>query len=189
MIRGRGLLSILFSVWSVLVSAVSCEFLLTRFRFPNGSGVIILRSLASAILVYLAVLGLQNALDPTRSWSFCWIEFRTQVRDTLHWYGAIFGALYAGFYARFASQWTYLANVYNQIKAAECQDGCNKDPLAEWKAGFIEDAEELHLATKPLIASVLRAWGSDEDVKQKFAASAPGGARRFDALMGRVGSV
>jgi hypothetical protein len=168
---------------------VSLEFLLTRFRLPNGGGIILLRSLASAFLVYLGVLGLHNALDSARTWSFSWPELTAQVRETFHWYGAIFGALYAGLYARFASQWTYLANVYNQIKAAECRRECNGDPLAEWKAGFMEDAEELHLATKPLFASVLRAWGGDANVKKKFIENAPGGVERFEALMKRVASL
>jgi hypothetical protein len=36
--------------------------------------------------------------------------------DSIGWIGAIFAAVYAALYARFASQWSYLAGVYNQMR-------------------------------------------------------------------------
>jgi hypothetical protein len=57
-------------------------------------------------------------------------------------------------YARFSSQWSYLAGVYNQIKAAECRTGFQETVLAQWKAGFIEDAADLHLLRKAMFASI-----------------------------------
>ncbi len=62
------------------------------------------------------------------------VDLGTRAVELLPWLGALFGAVYAGLYARFASQWLYLANTYNQIKAAECRSESSARPLAEWKA-------------------------------------------------------
>ena len=51
------------------------------------------------------------------------------------------------------------------------------------KAGFIEDADELHLATKPMYAAVIRAWAASDDVKTEFASSAPGGRQRLQDIV------
>jgi hypothetical protein len=53
----------------------------------------------------------------------------------------------------------------------------------------MEEAEELHVAAKPLFASLLRAPGGDANVKKKFIANAPGGVERFEALMKRAASL
>jgi hypothetical protein len=174
-----------FRLWSKVVEWISLECLLTQLHLPNGGSVILLRSLLGSLLAYLILLGIGNLVDSSRTWCFSWPEFLLQVHGSLHWYGAIFGAIYAALYARFSSQWAYLANVYNQIKAAECRGECSADHLDEWKAGLVEDAQELHLALKPLFASVLRAWNTEE-VKEKFAKYSPGGEERFVALMARV---
>jgi hypothetical protein len=139
-----------------------------------------------ALVVYLVLLIGRNLLDPSRTWTFSMHELRVQILGTAQVFGALFAAVYAGLYARFSSQWSYLANVYNQIKAAESRGGCDASRLAEWKAGFIEDAQDLHLALKPLFASVIRAWGSEAEVKGSFETYAPGGALRLAKLMSRV---
>jgi len=185
----RGVAWYVFHYWGWSFKRISFEWLLTGLHWPNGGGVILIRSLLIGLEIYLVVLGLKNALDPDRSWTFSMIEFGSQVVATLPWFGTIFAVVYASLYARFSSQWTYLANVYNQIKAAECKGGCKEEALAEWKAGFMEDAEELHLVEKRLFASVLHAWSRESDVKANFIAHAPGGERRFDALMERVNRV
>jgi len=157
----------------IVVEIVSSEWLLTRLPLQNGGGIILLRSLLTSLEIYILIVILYNE----------------QISTTPHWFGAIFAAVYAGFYARFASQWSYLANLYNQIKATECTKDCNADELAKWKAGFIEDAEELHLAAKPLFASVLLAWAGDQTVKAMFEKYTPGGTERFDRLMRCVEAV
>ena len=78
--------------------------------------------------------------------------------------------MYAALYSRFASQWTYLAGVYNQIKMAESRTDRDPRKIAEWKAGFIVDAEELHLVRKPLFAEVVRAWRKDAAVEDAYQA-------------------
>lgn len=175
--------------WHGMIEILSSEWLLTCLRLPNGGSIIFLRSLLTSLYVYLFILGLRNLLDPTRIWAFSPLELRVQLLGTMHWFGAVFAATYTALYTRFASQWTYLSNLYNQIKAAECREQCNASVLAEWKAGFIEDAEELHLATKPLFASVLREWGRDNEVRKKFVKYSGDGEQQFLKLMERVETV
>ena len=166
------------------VSILSAEWLLKKR--PNGGTAILLRSLWIALIIYFSVLALRNVIDPGRSWNASWQELRAQLVATIPWFGAIFAAAYAALYSRFASQWSYLAGFYNQIKATECKGECAVTPLAEWKAAFIEDAEELHLASKPVFASIIRVWGSDTEVAASFVKDAHGGAARLKNLLERV---
>ncbi len=174
----------IFDLISTLVSCFSAEFILQWL--PNGGTVIILRSLWTGILLNSIALTLLNLLDPRRTWRPSLKELETQIITTIPWTGAILGAVYASLYARFASQWGYLANVYNQIKAAECVQSCNRTALAEWKAGFMEDAEHLHLARKPVFASIIHSWAEDFDVKRRYVEDVPGGERRFELLTASV---
>ncbi len=167
---------------------LSSEWLLTRKKLPNGSGVIVLRAILTSVYIYLGVLVLRNVLDPEPAWTFSPCELRAQIMETLPWFGAIFAGIYAALYARFASQWTYLANLYNLIKQTEARTAGNynralKNIIAEWKAGFLEDAEEVHLLTKRVFVSVMKLWGEQEAVKEQFIKNTPGGEVRFDALM------
>lgn len=66
--------------------------------------------------------------------------------------------------------------------ALEC--GCHKlTALAQWKAGFIEDAYELHLAPKPVFASVIQAWAKCAMVSRQFEEHAPGGREHLDHIL------
>jgi hypothetical protein len=75
---------------------------------------------------------------------------------TLPWIGAIFGFTYVALYARFSSQFAYLAGVYNQIMATQAQiagtaptpaqqDPDSNEKIQIWMAGFVEDRLDLHL--------------------------------------------
>jgi hypothetical protein len=174
--------------WQIATEYMSGEWLLTRCKLANGGSVILMRALLTGATIYAIALVLRNVLDETRTWHFSLSEIRSQIKDTLSWFGAAFAGVYAALYTRFASQWSYLANVYNQIKAAECRESCNADRLAEWKTGFIDDAIELHLAGKPSIASIIYAWGGTAAVKKQFQAW-PGGTERLESVMGRVTQV
>lgn len=176
----------LFRFGECVVEVLSSEWLLTCVQRSNGGTTIALRSLFTSIILYLLSLGLRNLVDPSRTWHPSPHQFQVEVGATLPWLGTIFAATYAALYARFSSQWTYLANLYNQIKAAECRNDRNDEVLAEWKAGFIEDAIELHLAYKPLFASVIRAWGGNPQVANAFSETCSGGKLRFDVTMERV---
>ncbi len=179
---------LLFGAWSKLVKFLTSEWLLERDNLPNGGSVILLRAFLASLYIFFGVLAFRNGLDPERSWTFDLDELLAQVIATPHWFGAIFAASYAGLYARFASQWKYLAHVYNQIKAAQLANGSPVDALAEWKAGFLEDADVLHLATKPIFASIIKEWGQDPQVEKEFIEHTPGGEKRFHDLMRRVNS-
>lgn len=72
-----------------------------------------------------------------------------------------------------------MANLYNQIKEVEVLGGTNGVAMSQWKAGFIEDALDLHLASKPNIAGVIRAWSEDSSVQKAFEDFAPNGHQRW----------
>lgn len=150
--------------WGRIVEILSGERLLNSHA--NGGGVILVRSALSSSVLYLVVLSALSLLDDG-------IDVNKRIVDTLPWFGAMFAAIYASLYARFASQWTYLANLYNQIKQTELElakdsvnPGTTNEKLAEWKAAFIEDAQNLHLVRKPIYASVIRSWSQIDKVKQ-----------------------
>jgi hypothetical protein len=178
----------LLSGWKWFVGLASHEWLLTRNKLPNGGDVILLRSLLVATQTYAFLLGLKNALDPEALWAFSWSGLVTDLRSTGYWFGTIFAGVYASLYARYSSQWTYLANVYNRIKETEARGipvGAAAQALVEWKAGFIEDADDLHLLAKPMFFSVVRAWAT-EDVERVFEEHTINGAERWRDILNRV---
>jgi hypothetical protein len=184
--------------WSNFVHVVSFEWLLNKR--PNGGDIILLRAVLIAISIYLLVVGIKHGIDPTRTASLKIQELQLEVGSTLPWFGAIFGVVYVALYARFSSQWSYLANLYNQIKAAEVAALTRlaekkltnvsakevRRKLAEWKAGYIEDAEGLHLATKKSFAPIIWFWLRDKDVRSAYIHATPGGAERCQLLIDAV---
>ncbi|MBR5413048.1 MAG: hypothetical protein IK114_08390 [Fibrobacter sp.] len=141
-----------------IIYILTGEFLFKRFS--NGGDLAVWRALYTGTIISLFVIfahffvyfNIENPLNVIKGngWQFC----------------GIYAAAYATFYARFVSQWTYLSNLYNQIKEAELNiyDNANNnnekalDALYRWMAGFIEDAETLHLETKTLFATVILNW-------------------------------
>jgi hypothetical protein len=152
-------------MWHRIFALVSGEFLLDRK--DNGGSVIFSRSVLTSVLAYAFTIVVRQLFAPGVAPHFSVDEMRGAAYDTLPWFGAIFAGVYASFYARFASQWNYLAGLYNQIKATEAQLLATADPeraalaFAEWKAGFIEDADTLHLSGKALFAPIISAWIED----------------------------
>ena len=173
----------------VALEWLSFERLLTRTRRANGGTIILVRALLISLLLYAAAMAFKHAIDPARTWNFSFLALRLELLQSFQWLGAIFAAVYLALYARFAAQWTYLANLYNQIKQAEVRaaekgdEGRVTEKLSVWKAGFLEDAEVLHLATKPVFASVVCAWGGEERVQQSYDKFTPGGVKRLRALL------
>lgn len=172
------------NVFSHAHSWLSWEVLLDCF--PNCGAVILARALWTGAVAYLCALILKTAIDPAKSFSLC--SLQTLAADTVPWLGATIAASYAALYSRFASQWGYLAELYNNIKAAELS--MPEDPvpsqalvLAEWKAGFLEDCETLHLARKSSFASTIRQWGAESSVENAFVKYAQGGEARFRHLL------
>lgn len=57
------------------------------------------------------------------------------------------------------------------------------DTMAPWNAGFIEAAQDLHLAAKPMFLVAICQWGADPVVAAKFANNTVGGAGRLTSLL------
>jgi hypothetical protein len=166
------------------MSFLSGEFFLNRR--PNSGAVVLIRSLWVTVVMGSLALALRERLSDGATW-YISLPHREVLREMLPWLGAIFGATYAGLYSRFASQWTYLAGLYNQLMAAAVQPPPAPDPerervLSAWRAGFIEDAEDLHLATRPLYAGVILSLLEYPGVKQSYESHTAGGGRRLATL-------
>lgn len=166
----------------------SGEFVLKHH--PNSGTVVLLRSAWSTFWIYLAALLMQELVDPTRDWSTGYFVNTLKVRQSVHatipWIGAIFAGTYAALYARFSSQWLYLSGVYNSIMQEQVESAFghynNKKALINWKAGFVEDAEELHLAMKPFFAMVVVGMLEDKYVADAYVKNTTGGEHRLAVL-------
>jgi hypothetical protein len=101
----------------------------------------------------------RHSLSRKPSTSIDWHKLREEVQATTTWLGAVAGVVYTALYARFSAQWSYLANVYHQIKSAIIT-GPNhpseeqREQLTYWKAAFVEDAQDLHGAHPPTCVGV-----------------------------------
>lgn len=189
-----------------VINFLSGEWVLDGGR-PNGGDVVVMRTLWIGVLLILFVAFLRALAElPHANTSFItcvWAKLKTSVDGAET--PTILGATYAALYARFTSQWTYIANLYNQIKQAEVEtagaqgSGSVSAPspatpsdaalvIAQWKAGFIEDALAVHMATKPTIKGVIQAWFAVAEVKAAFMAYTPDAAikirqlQRFEVL-------
>lgn len=159
--------------------------------WPNGGTAIFLRTVWITLLLYTSAL-LLRALDYTDwSWGIDLNKLAEEVGDTAAWLGAIFAAVYTALYARFSSQWSYLANTYNQMKSAivsgpEHPGEEQKEQIGYWKAAFVEDAQDLHLVRKRMFAMTAWVWLQEELVHNKFDDYTPGGRRRRIRLQKRL---
>ena len=161
--------NLIWPAWRTLVRYASFEVVLDWTGQGNGGDVILFRSAGITLLGWALISPFCDSYDFLRS-------------------AALFGATYAALYTRFSSQWTYLAGVYNQIKAAQARmDPTNEEArraIAEWKAAFIQDSDALHLATKRLFAETVRAWGSEREVENLL--NQEPGKEAWQELKGRV---
>lgn len=152
--------------------------------WANCGTVIAVRAVWSSLFLSTIALAVSNAVDPKSVWGWSGDVLHTQVHAGLPWFATSLAASYAAFYTRFASQWAYAAELYNAIKAAECEAADpHSEPLAEWKAGFMEDCHDLHLARKPSFATTILAWGEDPTVRRMFSLHAVGGEARLVTLL------
>ena len=163
-----------------LIYFISGEYLL--HHRPNGGTVVFLSAAQLTLVIYAPLAFLNYYADHEMTSSFSLKAFAKAIADTIPWLGAVFAAAYATFYSRFAAQWNYLANLYNQIMAASVSlstyDKNNSDELRLWKAAFIEDAHDLHLIRKPMFEHLVRALLEEDDIRQTFIDSCPDGANR-----------
>lgn len=202
-----------------VVHLLSGEWML-RSR-PNGGTVIFLRALWVTTLVYSAAIGVEVLFScPSGCSEALLLAGQAAQRSFLPFVAGTFAFAYTALYARFASQWSYLASLYNQIMEAKVSTGIcppkessqSKDSssgalafvdadldeqdsgtdsnrlraIQKWQAGFIEDAEELHLATKPMFAGVIVSMLDCLGVRKRFITDVAGGEVRLRRLEKRV---
>ncbi|WP_156613816.1 hypothetical protein [Mycobacterium sp. 852002-51961_SCH5331710] len=148
----------------------------------NGGDVILIRTILISVLVYVPAIVIHSWASSGWSFDFDLQALGKELSETLQWVGAIFAGVYVALYTRFSAQWSYLADVYNQIMAAESAIACptdrQRDVLSLWKAGFVEDAVTLHLATKKIFAEVVWILLQREDVRAAVDESIGAGKRK-----------
>jgi hypothetical protein len=152
-----------------MIRWLSGEFLLDWKA--NGGTVVLLRAIWIGFLGFLFTAVARELLDPQSVFGFSFQNLRKAVYSAMPAGGAFFAGSYAALYARFASQWTYLAGVYNQIMAAKLRPIEGPEArlaLSRWQAGFIADAQELHLALKPMFVAVITGMLSEKDVRAAY---------------------
>lgn len=174
-----------------MIRFFSGEFI---FRWlPNGGSAVLFRSLWTSIILYILTVGFKTAIAPGHMWQFDWTSCRLIISETIPWLGTIFAAAYVAYYSRFAAQWSYLANLYNQIMMTSVQNPPEGTTSAErleiWEAGFIEDAEDLHLATKPMFAMVIKSLLNKPGVRSAYIDGTVGGKDRLENLEDRIKKV
>lgn len=157
----------------------------------NGGTVVAARTAWLTAWIYIPAFVLRTTLSVGKVAVFDFRQGLADLVDTLPWLAAIFAGIYTAFYTRFSSQWTYLAGLYNQIMQAHLalptdERDSRMDTLAAWKAGFIEDAEDLHLAAKPMFLVAVRQWGTDTRVAERYSKNTVGGQLRLKALLDRL---
>ncbi len=182
----------LWCVLRVLTTVVSGEFILETGH-PNGGTMIFVRSVWVTTLIYALALALQSGSYAEWTWRVStWRidsgQLQHDVAEYVSWLGAIFAGVYVALYARFASQWSYLAGVYNQMRQTLVTTPKHDDDphLVMWRAGFIEDALDLHLATKPMFSPFLLRMLDMPPVAAKFDAYAVDGKKRRKQLEDRL---
>ncbi|RUM94403.1 MAG: hypothetical protein DSZ28_03365 [Thiothrix sp.] len=155
---------------------LSGEWMLTKCGKANGGTIILLRSSFVTVLITGSIAICSCIFDGSEIQAI-------GIKST----GAIFAVVYAALYSRFASQWSYLSNLYNSIKQTEVNNnGRTKKSrsMAEWKAGFMEDAENLHMAGKSSFSPIIKSWGGHKKVKDAFIKNASNkGEDRYEKLM------
>jgi hypothetical protein len=170
-----------------VVNLLSGEWLFGVLGRANGSGIIVARacfiSLFSFFFLLPLMLWLWNGADAGEFIGPLDIErLHTFWHRHASWLAVLFGSSYTALYARFSAQWRYLADVYNKIKEAEIKYGeSGAKGIAEWKAGFIEDAVTLHLASKPVFAQVIKVWLDNHLVRDAFV-NYSGGSNQYNAV-------
>lgn len=166
-----------------IVYILSGEFFL-RCR-PNGGTVVLLRSAYVSLLIYVPALVIKVYCSTNAVLHFSPAAFRIELGDTLPWLGAVFAGAYAAFYTRFSSQWSYLANLYNQIMFSNVmrpETDHARNIIEVWWAAFIEDAQDLHLAGKSMFKSIIIDCLTDADTVRVFLQSTDNSNKRLKDL-------
>lgn len=166
-----------------IMELITGEFILSFM--PNGGKAVLLRSGVVTILIYAFAIFLKlyiaPSLDPVSI-----NQVRHEISETIPWLGAIFGGSYAALYARFSSQWSYLADLYNQQMATSFSfDETNEiasETYYRWQAAFIEDAIHMHLAKKPGFSNAIYEMLKDKEIRKILEEDSHFGAKKIQSL-------
>jgi hypothetical protein len=171
---------------SAVIAFLSGEWLLENRS--NGAHIIVMRSLWAAGWIYLAAIALTEISSPGSRLCFSEYALRKRVSETIPWFGAIFAGVYLALYARFAGQWQYLAQLYNQLlhtATTTSPANLNSKKWAEWRAAFVEDAFELHLACKPMFAAAVNGMLKNAEVMAAFKDNTVGADKKLASMHAR----
>jgi hypothetical protein len=150
-----------------VMTVITGEFFLKIM--PNGGTAVLLRAAFISIYLYLLVIAVKSFTSECAIFSFAADQLRSEFNSTIPWFGAIFGGTYAALYSRFSSQWSYLADLYNQQLSASLtlsKEQINDDNYAIWQAAFIEDAVCMHLATKPGFSNAILGMLQEKQIRE-----------------------
>lgn len=173
-----------------IVYWISGEFVLTK-RY-NGGTVVFLRSCIVTVVLVTLVLPAKAYLAENTTFVFSGQQLKSELGELIPWAGAIFAAAYAALYARFAAQWNYLASLYNQIVATSLtlslEDSRTDPRMHGWRAAFVEDAIDLHLAGKSMFRdAIVHYLSADQGALDAFVRHTSGAADKVIALEHRLG--
>lgn len=173
---------------------VSGEFMLDvgyRYGYANGGTMIFLRSVWVTLWLFLLALLLHSGTYADWTWNVClWrldaTKFKKEIANNVPWLGAIFAGAYVALYTRFSAQYSYLQQAYNQLmetSASAPRDECASEVIHSWWAAFIEDAQDLHLATKGSFAVAIWFMLEEPEVYRDFEKYAIGRHERVNELI------
>ncbi|HUQ48942.1 MAG TPA: hypothetical protein VM053_11980 [Gemmatimonadaceae bacterium] len=103
-----------------LINFFSGEWILEWSPYTaNGGTVVAIRSLWLTFWVFFPAFVLKTSLGEGKIAAFDPRQGAADFVESLPWIAAIFAGVYVALYTRFSSQWTYLANLFNQIVQAQ----------------------------------------------------------------------
>ncbi len=167
-----------------VVFVLSGEFFL--INRANGGTAVLFRSLWVTFLILVVATPAKAYLDKDTVFSFSVEQLKSDLGEVLPWAGAVFAGTYAAFYARFSAQWSYLANLYNQLMqfslSLSVEEADGNRLVNSWYAAFIEDALDLHLAKKSMFSTMIVELLRDPYVAKAFVESTDNGDTRLKEL-------
>ncbi len=169
---------------------VSGEFVL-RFM-PNGGKAILLRSTIVSAIFYILAVGIKSYSAEGAILSFSAVQFWNEVGETIPWFGAIFGGSYAALYTRFSSQWSYLADLYNQQMSAALtlsDEQIDSEAYINWQAAFVEDAVCMHLHTKAGFSNLVIEFLRDVKIKEVLTSQQHFGQDKYEKVLNQLEAV
>ncbi len=173
-----------------MLNILTGEFFL-KFM-PNGGKAVLFRAAFVSVYLYLVAIAIKSYTGDGAVLVFSLEQLFAEVNETIPWAGAIFGAVYAALYARFSSQWTYLADLYNQqlaVAVTASEGNLNEENYAIWQAAFIEDAVCMHLATKRGFSNAIYSMLKEQQIRNILEKDGHFGTDRVQELEAKLKAI